>query len=153
MSKKKKIVFGGLGIVIILGIIIVLDARKGDASAIEVETRKVARGQVVQKVNATGRVQPAIEVDISANVAGEILELGVKEGDMVNKGQFLVRLDQERYMAAVERNESLQKSAAAEVKLARSELKRIRDLHEKGLSSEAELEQAEARLEKAVSAL
>ncbi|HKJ67662.1 MAG TPA: efflux RND transporter periplasmic adaptor subunit, partial [bacterium] len=46
-----------------------------------------------------------------------------------------------------------QKSAAAEVKLARSELKRIRDLHEKGLSSEAELEQAEARLEKAVSAL
>ncbi len=153
MSKKKKVVLGGLGIVIILGIIIFLDARKGGAHANQVETRRVARGEIVQKVNATGRIQPAVEVNISANVSGEIRALGVKEGDGVKKGQFLVQLDQERYQADVERNESLQKSAAAEVKLARSELKRIRDLHEKGLSSEAELEQGEARLEKAVSAL
>jgi len=153
MSKKKKIIFGGIGVVVVLLVIIVLDARKGDAGGIEVQTRRVARGQVVQKVNATGKVQPAVEVNISANVSGEILDLGVKEGDPVTKGQFLVQLDKERYTASVDRNKSLAKSASAEVKLAKSELKRVQELFQKGLSSEAELEQAEARVEKAVSAL
>lgn len=152
MSNKKKILIGS-GIVVVLAVLIFFGTREKRANAMEVETQIVDAGQIVQKVNATGRVQPAVEVNISANVSGEIEDLGVVEGDKVTKGQFLVQLDKERYQAAFDRAQSSEASARADVKLAKSELKRVSNLYEKGLASEAELEQAEAKLEKAKSGL
>ena len=152
MSGKKKILLWGAGIVV-LGVLIFFGTRKKTGGATAVETQRVARGEIVQKVNATGTVQPALEVNISANVSGEILDIGVREGDEVGKKQFLVQLDKEKYQAAYERANSLAASAAADVKLTTSELKRIRELHQKGLASEAELERAQASLEKAESLL
>jgi len=153
MSKRKKLLLGGVGIVVILALIIILDGLQSDVSAVSVETEQVSRGQVVQKVNATGDIQPAVEVDISPKVGGEIMEMAVSEGDSVVRGQFLVQLDQEQYQASVERAQSSLKSAQAQLKLAQSELKRIQGLYEKGLSSEAELEQAEASVEQAEASL
>jgi len=152
MTNKKKIIIG-LGIVVVLAVLIFFGTREKRANAMEVETQIVDAGQIVQKVNATGRVQPAVEVNISANVSGEIVDLGVVEGDKVTKGQFLVQLDKERYQAAFDRAQSSESSARADVKLVKSELKRVTDLHGKGLASEAELEQAQATLEKAESSL
>ncbi|MBD3275712.1 MAG: efflux RND transporter periplasmic adaptor subunit [Candidatus Marinimicrobia bacterium] len=146
MSKKKKI-FIGIGGAVVLAVLIFFGTREKKATATEVNTQRVASGQIVQRVNATGKVQPAVEVNISANVSGEIISLGVEEGDNVEKGQFLVQLDQERYTAAVDQAESRLQSTQADLKLARSELKRIEELHEKGLASEAELESAQARME------
>ena len=152
MTGKKKILIGS-GIVIVLAVLIFFGTREKRANAMEVDTQIVAPGQVVQKVNATGSIQPAVEVNISANVSGEIEDLGVLEGDYVTKGQFLVQLDQERYQAAYERGKSTEASAKADVKLATSELKRVKDLFAKGLASEAELERAQATLDKAQSSL
>jgi len=152
MSKKKKI-FIGIGIVLVLAVIVIIGKNQKSVNAAEVQTQKVAKGQIVQKVNATGRVKPAVEVVISANVSGEILSLGVKEGDYVQKGQFLVQLDKERYQAARDRAKSSAQAADADVKLAHSELVRVREMHKKGLSSDVELERAEANYEKAKSNL
>jgi len=152
MSKRKKILLWGGGI-LVLALLVFFGTRQKSGGAIPVQTQKVARGEIIQKVNATGTVQPALEVSISANVSGEIDDLGPQEGDFVNKGQFLVQLDKERYQAAFERAKSSEASAEADVKLATSELARISELHKKGLSSEAELERAQASLDKAQSAL
>ena len=152
MSKKKKI-FIGIGVVLVLAVLIIVGTQKKNVNATEVQVQKVAKGQIVQTVNATGRVKPAVEVIISANVSGEIVELAVKEGDTVEKGQFLAQLDKEKYQAARDRARSSKRSAEADLKLARSELNRVREMHEKGLVSDAELETAEAKFEKAESNL
>ncbi len=152
MSRRKKILLWGGGIVV-LGVLIFFGTRQKTGGALAVETQQVARGEIVQKVNATGKVQPALEVNISANVSGEIMDIGVKEGDSVIRGQFLVQLDQEKYQAAFERASGQTASASADVKLATSELKRITELHQKGLASAVELERAQASLEKAESML
>ncbi|MCF7804732.1 MAG: efflux RND transporter periplasmic adaptor subunit [Candidatus Marinimicrobia bacterium] len=152
MFKKKKFLIGG-GIVIILAVLIFFGTREKTAGAVAVDTQIVGAGEIIQKVNATGRVQPAVEVNISANVSGEIMDLGVLEGDNVQKGQFLVQLDQERYQASLEQAKSMETSAAADLKLAKSELRRTEDLHKKGLASEAELEAAQASVDKAQSNL
>jgi len=152
MSNKKKI-FIGIGIVLVLAVIVIISKNQKKVNAAEVQTQKVARGQIVQKVNATGKVKPAVEVVISANVSGEILSLGVKEGDYVQKGQFLVQLDKERYQAARDRAHSSAQSADADVKLTHSDLVRVQEMHKKGLSSDVELERAQANYEKAKSNL
>jgi len=152
MSRKKKI-FIGVGVVVVLALLVVIGTRKKSANAMEVQTQKVAKGQIVQKVNATGEVKPAVEVIISANVSGEIMELGVKEGDTVKKGQFLVQLDKERYQAARDRAQSSAQSAEADVKLTHSDLTRTQEMHQKGLASDSQLEAAEAAYEKAQSNL
>ncbi len=152
MSTKKK-VFIAIGIVLVLAVIVVVSKQAKNVDAMEVQTQKVARGQIVQKVNATGQVKPAVEVVISANVSGEILQLGVKEGDYVKRGQFLVQLDKERYQAARDRAKSSAQAADADLKLAHSDLVRVQEMHKKGLSSDVDLEKAQANYEKAESNL
>lgn len=77
---------------------------------------KVTRGTVQQKVTGSGQIKPATEVKISAQVAGKIVRLHVKEGDRVKKGQLLVELDPERYIASVQQAESRLLAAKANEK-------------------------------------
>src|SRR6185369_3301186 len=85
---------------------------------VEVQTAKVARQEIVQKVNATGRIQPRTQIKISADVSAKIKRLGVVEGQHVEKGALLVELDRERYLAAVESAEANVRSAQANATLA-----------------------------------
>ena len=62
----------------------------------------------------TGRIQPVTQVNISADVSAKITRLAVKEGDWVEKGQFLLELDRERYVAEVESAEANLRSSEAE---------------------------------------
>jgi HlyD family secretion protein len=105
MSKKKKLwlIIGG-AVVIIL--IIVLAARKDSGMVYSVQSGKVEKGEIVSLVTATGSVQAKTTVKISADVAAKIIELPVKAGDQVKKGDVLVRLDQTRYQAAVSQSEA-----------------------------------------------
>ena len=57
----------------------------------EVEIKKVALVDIVETVSATGKIQPEVEVKISSEVSGEILELPFKEGQQVKKGDLLVQ--------------------------------------------------------------
>jgi HlyD family secretion protein len=148
MAKKKKkwlkIAIPVAVVLIIAGIYYANMAKKRD-QATEVTVEKVARGKLVQTVAGTGRMQPEIQVKISANVSGRIMELHVKEGDRVAKGDFLVRLNRDRYEAAVEQAQSGLKSSEAALIKSKSELTRIKELNQRGMAAEADLEAAQAQ--------
>jgi len=137
-------------IVVVLGGIIAANLLKKE-KGIEVTAEKAELGSVQQKVTGSGQIQPAVDVNISAQVAGKIVQLNFKEGDKVKKGQLLVALDPTQYIAAVERNESSLLAAKANEKKAASELKRAKDLFNQKLISNAEYESAQAAYESAMS--
>lgn len=70
---------------------------KGGKQTTEVETSKVIRRNITELVSVSGKIQPEFEVKISADVSGEIIELAVREGDTVRKGQLLLRINPELY--------------------------------------------------------
>ena len=99
---KKKLLIGLPIIVVLVAAGLAIASRDGGVEGIEVEVEKVGRRQVVQTVNATGKIQPMIQVNISADVSAKITRLEVEEGQWVEQGTLLVELDRERYLAAVE---------------------------------------------------
>ncbi len=139
-------------VVIVLVVIIVANLSSRD-KAIEVQTEKVFRADITEKVTGNGKIYPVVEVDISAKVAGEILEINAQEGDTVKTGQILVRLDGEQYKAMLDRAKSMILGAQAGLKLSQNEQKRAEELYQKNLLSRAELEIAEAKYERSQSEL
>ncbi|NIR48746.1 efflux RND transporter periplasmic adaptor subunit [candidate division KSB1 bacterium] len=150
MSRKAKI-WTFVGVVVIIAAFVVINLKKVRGDTIEVQTAGVKRGDITQLVSGTGKIQPEKEVDISAYVSGEITNLRVQEGNYVKQGQLLVELDRTRYVAALDRAKSDLKSAKASLKKARSELTRAKELYEKKLFSDADLEGTEANFELAES--
>lgn len=147
----KKIIIITLAVIVVVAIVIAnLSSGKKE---IEVQTEKVFRADITEKVTGNGKIYPVVDVDISAKVAGEILEIRAAEGDVVKEGQVLVVLDGEQYKAMRDRVQSQILGARAEVKLATNEWQRARELFAKNLISQAELEMAEAKLESAQSML
>ncbi len=145
--KKILIIGGAVVIVVVLVLVNILKKEKGTA----VDVEKITRGTIMQKVTGSGQIRPEVQVKISARVAGKILKLYAEEGDRVKKGQLLVKLDQEQYLAALERTESTFLSMRANEKKLKSDLIRAKDLHKQGLMSEAEFEAVQASYEAAES--
>ncbi len=146
---KKKYIIGAGILLVIIALIVgnLLKTPKG----IEVTAEKVKRGTIQQKVTGSGQIKPAIEVKVSAQVAGKIVQLNVKEGDRVKKGQLLVALDPRQYEASLERSKSSLMAAQANEKKAKSDLDRSRELFGKHLISSADFETAQANYEAALS--
>jgi len=145
---KKYFIIGGIAIVVIALIAAnFLKSEKGTS----VDVQYIENGTIVQKVTGSGQIRPEVQVKISANVAGKIVKLHAEEGDTVKKGQLLVELDQEQYIAMLERAESTLLSMLAKEKKIKSELERGKDLYAKGLMSEAEFEAVQASYDAAVS--
>ena len=149
-SKKKLFIFGGLGLLIIILVIITL-AGGSKENIILVQTQKVQKRSITQTVTATGGTDPELEAFITPEVTGEIISLPVKEGDMVKKGQLLIKIKGDQYMAQKDRLEANLKSAEANLRMSEAELtrieleyKRVVELHNKGLASNSELENNEA---------
>ena len=144
-KRKKLIIFGGVLLLVVFGIIFMNVKRKG--GKIVVQTEKATKGKVVATVSGSARIQPEIQVKTSAKVSGQILKLGVIEGDRVKKGQFLVQLDQEFYKAEVEQNKSNVKFTHAGFDKSKSEYERVQKLFNSKLASTQELEIAKATFE------
>lgn len=121
MSKRSLLILSGVAVVAIAAVAVGL-MKKNSNQALEVHTAPVKRRQVIETVTATGKVQPHIQVKISADVSAKITKLTVKEGDWVEKGQLLVELDRERYVAAVERAEASLRSSQSEAELAKESM-------------------------------
>lgn len=149
MSKKTKIaLFAGVPLVLIAGTV-GLKTRNGKSDLVEVQTAPVEAREIVQTVVATGRIQPVTQVNISADVSAKIMRLAVKEGDWVEKGQFLLELDRERYLAQVESAEATLRSSEADTAVvqenldkAEKDLARMQDLKQKSLESVANFDAA-----------
>lgn len=145
---KKRLLLIGVSLIVIAAVITALSMNGNEEQAVQVNTAMVNKEKIVETVTATGRIQPKTQVKISADVAAKITRLEVKEGDWVEKGQFLVQLDQERFQAAVESAEANTRSAQANANLVKEnmlragkEYKRFKELFDKNLESQANLDQ------------
>lgn len=157
MAKKKKSLKKNLIILVVFvaiaAALIVLGTRSGK-KGIEVTTEKVKRGDITSLVTATGKVQPEVEVKISSEVPGEIVELPVKDGDFVEKGDLLFRVNPDTLEAQVKQQEAALAATRASSAQRRAEMlqaeldfSRVSDLHAKGFVTEDELDQAKTRVE------
>ncbi len=148
---KKKLLWIGTPVLVAIIVIGALSMRRGGEETLEVQTANADRQLIIQKVSATGKIQPKVQVKVSADVSAKITKLAVVEGQWVEKGTFLVELDRERYVAAVESAEASVRSAQANVKLAsenmertRKEYQRSKELVDQDLESSAIFEDKES---------
>jgi HlyD family secretion protein len=148
---KRKQVWIGVAILIVGGVAAGAVYRGRGEKPLEVQTAKVDRSKIVQKVSATGKIQPKTKVEISADVSAKIIQLPVVEGQWVEKGTFLVGLDRERYTASVESADANVRSAEASAELVRrtmdrteKEFRRSQQLKGSGLESPSDFETKES---------
>lgn len=101
MKRRTKIIIGvALAIVALLVVLGFASRRNKDVT--EVTIAKVERSDLTSKVTATGRIDAQRKVDLSANVMGQIVNLAVREGDRVKKGDFLLQIDQKQLAASAQ---------------------------------------------------
>jgi len=146
---KKKTLYIVIGIVVALLAILIIGKKAGwfgkQGNFKEVETKKIARIDITETVSATGKIQPEVEVKLSSEVSGEIIELPVVEGQQVNKGELLVKVNPDIYLSSLSRAEAtLQNTRAglsqaeATLKEAKANYDRNKQLFEKGIISKAD---------------
>ncbi|MDT8414758.1 MAG: efflux RND transporter periplasmic adaptor subunit [Flavobacteriaceae bacterium] len=146
---SKKTIYIILGAVILLIVILIggkkagLFGKSGDFKEVEVE--KIARRTIQQTVSATGKIQPTVEVKISAEVSGEIIELTIQEGQQVKKGELLVKINPDLFQSALARTQasllnvkSNLAQAEANLKEAEANYQRNEGLFKKGVISASE---------------
>ncbi|MBL4578198.1 MAG: efflux RND transporter periplasmic adaptor subunit, partial [Flavobacteriales bacterium] len=126
----------------------------GKAENIKVLVEFVELHDIVETVSANGKIQPEIEVKISPDVSGEIIELAVKEGDKVNKGDLLVKINPDIYLASVDRMDAALNSAKASLANSKARFieaqatyKRNKKLWDEKVISDAEMEGITANMQ------
>src|ERR1044072_5261450 len=90
-----------VGIFLALLIVVVIWKKGSGAETLKVATEKATKRDITEIVSASGKVQPEVEVKISSDVSGEIVDLLVKEGDTVKKGDLLLRINPVIYESSV----------------------------------------------------
>jgi HlyD family secretion protein len=145
-SKKKLFIFGGLGLLLVVVVLLVI-FQGNKEEIIPVVTEKVQKRTVTQTVTATGNINPEFQVKITPEVTGEIVFLPVKEGDQVKKGDVLIKIKSDYYLAQKQRADAALQSAKAGLSQRKAELdkvasdyKRVKELHAKNLVSDSEIE-------------
>ena len=160
-KKSNKLLYILLGVVglLVVGIVIakstgLLDKR----NQIEVSLSVSEINSIIETVSASGSIQPEIEVKISPDVPGEIIELHVEEGDSVKVKDLLIKIRPDNFQSALERstanlNQQKANLASAKARLSQAqseftradkEYKRNKNLYQEKVISDAEIEQAEA---------
>lgn len=165
MTKKKKsnkLIYILVGIVIFLVILAVIGKSAGwigQPKETQVELATAVKTKIVEKVSASGEVQPVTEVTISPDVPGEIVELHVEEGDSVKVGDLLIKIKPDNFQSALARtkaNMNQQRANLANAKArisgaearfaaAQQEYQRNKQLLEEGVISQADFESIEAQ--------
>ena len=112
MSKRNKVLLGGGGVVLLIVLVMVSASAKREKGA-EVRFERVGRRDLVAAVTASGKIQPKKKVDVSADITGRVTRIAVREGDYVQKGQFLLQIDPTIYEANLQRAQATMSSAEA----------------------------------------
>ncbi len=142
-NRRKIIIFSVIGLMlVVLTLVAVVKKRE---PVITVQTEKVSRHSLTNLVVANGQIQPVVQVTISPEVSGEIIELPVKEGQQVKKGDLLVKINPDIYIAALnqakagyESELAAKTSAAANLEKAEADYKRNLALFNIKLLSESD---------------
>lgn len=160
-KKSNKLLYyllGAVGLIILIAVIGRSAGWIGGVKETEVEFATVKKLSIVEKVSASGEIQPEVEVKLSPDVAGEIIELNVAEGDSVEIGRLLVKIRPDNFISALERsranlNQQMANLAQTKAALQRSEaqftqadlnFKRQKSLYEQKAISDADFETARA---------
>ncbi len=149
-SKKKVIIFSTIGVLVIaLALIAFLGGKRDEIVPVQIE--KASIRTITQSVTATGTLDPEFKVVITPEVTGEIVELPVKEGDFVKKGQLLIKIKSDAYRAQVQQSEASLNSAKATLSMDKAQLDKVtsdynrtKQLREKNLASDSDLETAKS---------
>jgi HlyD family secretion protein len=120
-NKTRKIVVFSLIGVVIAALATVAAVRKREV-VIEIQTDKVSRRNITEVVVANGRIQPVVQVVINPEVSGEIIELPVKEGQTVKKGDLLLKIKPDNYIAQRNSMEANHLSSLANMTLAKANM-------------------------------
>jgi HlyD family secretion protein len=156
MSKKKMyLLLGGIIVVIVLLLVLSKTGALGKKQkGTEVEIANVEQRTIIETVSATGKIQPETEVKISSEVSGEVIALPIKEGQMVKKGDLLIRINPKLYTSGLNRSRAgLSNTKAglsqadATFKEAKASYDRNKKLFEKGIISKSEWDRAVATYE------
>jgi HlyD family secretion protein len=160
-KKSNKLFYYLLGAVVVIIIFAVIGRSAGwigGTKETEVEFAAAQKTSIVEKVSASGEIQPEVEVNLSPDVAGEIIELNVAEGDSVEMGKLLVKIRPDNFISALERsranlNQQMANLAQAKAALQRAEAQftqvklnfdRQQKLYNQKAISEADYETARA---------
>jgi HlyD family secretion protein len=122
MSRGMKIGLIVVGLALVAGGAAAYQINKKKHAGTEVRLEQAARRDLVSAVTASGKIEAKTSVDISADITGRIIRIGVREGDLVNKGQFLIQIDPAQYQAAVSRAQGVVGSTEATLTQARANL-------------------------------
>lgn len=155
-KRRRRIILFGLIALVVIGSVLAFVFRKREV-VITVQTEKVTRRpMMIETVVANGRIQPVVQVKISPEVSGEIIELPVKEGQQVKKGDLILKIRPDDYIAnrdqagagykSVVANEA---TAKANLKKAEADFRRNQGLLEAKLISQADFDQFQASYESA----
>jgi HlyD family secretion protein len=147
-GSAKRFLLIGAGVVL-LAAIIAANVMRGRGGQLGVQVADATIGDLSSTVRAPGKIQPETLIKLSANVAGEVVRLAVKEGERVRKGQFLLQIDDTQYRALVTQGQAALDAARSnlrlsEVALEQSEsgLRRKESLFDQKLVSPEEIEVA-----------
>lgn len=151
MNKKTLIILLSIAVIAIVGLVAAKKSgafgKSGKFKTVEVE--KIELGTIIETVAATGKIQPEVEVKLSSEVSGEIIELPIKEGQDVKKGDLLVRINPDLVQGALSQAQAgLQTARAglaqaeASLKVSKLNFERNAPLFEKGVISKADYDRA-----------
>jgi HlyD family secretion protein len=155
MSKRNKVLLGGGGVVLLI-ILVMVSASAKRVKGAEVRFESVGRRDLVAAVTASGKIQPKKKVDVSADITGRVTRIAVREGDYVQRGQFLLQIDPTIYEANLQRAQATMSSAEAgavqakanrdQAQRALARTKELRDQNPNLVSTE-QMEQAQTGFE------
>lgn len=159
MKRSSKLIILSVSIIAVLLLVAVIGGRRSQLPT--VETEAVSRQTITETVTASGKIQPEVEVKISAEVSGLLFELPVKEGDIVEAGQLLVGINPDIYESAINRADAAVNTARSTLASARARKlqaeaqfdaaarawERSQTLFNQGAISQAEYDQAKSSFE------
>jgi HlyD family secretion protein len=121
--RKKPLIL--LAVVLVVGVIVIANMRAQREKSVKVTVDKVKKQDLTSIISASGEVKPKKNVEISAQVPGRIIKIGVVEGQEVKAGDFLLKLDSTQYEAIADRDQNFIRAAGAD--LIQSEARFLRD--------------------------
>jgi HlyD family secretion protein len=128
-KKSNKLVYYLIGSLVVIILILVIGKSQGwigKEREIEVELGKVGNNTIIEKVSASGTIQPVTEVKLAPEVSGEIIELNVEDGDSVRRGTLLVKIRPDQQLSQLERIEATLNQQKAGVESAKAALSRAK---------------------------
>ena len=154
--KNRKVVWIVLAAVVVVALITLQAVGRSRGKVESVQLSKIRVEDVVSRVRAPGKIEPRTQVKISADIPGKVIQLRVKEGDQVKRGELMLQLDDTQYRAnfnqaraSLASAQARQRETASTMRVTEANYSRQRALFEQKLLSQAEWDQATSNYESA----